>query len=174
MDGSFEADAVNKILEEVKIFCDKHKIFIYAILKNSFIEQEQIVGIKVLDLPKNHNNLSPKIIYNQTLLVEDPVRNGIKIEHDGDIIITNFVSDNAEIIVSGNIHVYNQVRGRLIAGDGGNKKSRIFVMKFNPTLISIAGIYRVLDSKLPDNIHNKAVQIFLDEKDRLNIVPLIL
>jgi septum site-determining protein MinC len=106
------------------------------------------------------------------LLIEEPVRSGIKVENDGDVIITTLVSHNAEIIASGNIHVYGDCRGRVLAGNGGNKKAKIFIARFNAELISIAGIYRVIEDKLPDNLHNKAVQIFLDEKERLNVIPL--
>ena len=171
--GAFEYENLNLILENIKKFCIKNKIKIYGIAKNQYIECDNILDIEVINLPSNHNSItSHKLIYNQSLLINEPVRSGIKIENDGDIILTSFVSDNAEIIASGNIHVYSEARGRLIAGNNGNKKSRIFVMKFNPVLISIAGIYRTLDSKLPDNIHNKSVQVFLGEKERLNIVPL--
>ena len=172
INGIFVDENLHAILEKIKGICTKHDIIIYAIAKNKYIEQIQICDIDVVNLPKNNNKINTKLIYNKSLLISEPVRSGIKIENDGDIILTNFVSDNAEIIATGNIHAYSEVRGRLIAGNGGDKKARIFVMKFNPTLISIAGIYRTLDSELPSNILNKAVQVYLDDKSRLNILPL--
>ena len=96
----------------------------------------------------------------------------MRVENDGDIVILNMVSNNAEVVSGEDIHVYGDGRGRFIAGSNGNKKARIFVQKFNAELISIAGIFRVIEDKLPTNLLNKTVQIFLDDKERLNILPL--
>ncbi|RTL11448.1 MAG: septum site-determining protein MinC [Neisseriaceae bacterium] len=156
-------------LRKIDDIAAKFALEVKFIAANQFISADQIDGRAVINLPAT---LQSKPILNQTLLIEEPVRSGIRIENDGDIIVTSLVSHNAEIIASGNIHVYGDCRGRVLAGNGGNKKAKIFVARFNAELISIAGIYRVIEDKLPDNLHNKAVQIFLDEKERLNIIPL--
>lgn len=139
------------------------------VLANQFISGGMINQKPVIELPAT---LKSKPIFNQSLVIEDPVRSGIKIENDGDIIITGLVSHNAEIVATGNVHIYGDCRGRVMAGIRGNKKSRIFVGRFNAELISIAGIYRVLEESLPASLHNQGVQIFLDDKERLNIIPL--
>ncbi len=169
IDGLFINEELISLLEKIKAFCKINKIIIHSIAKNEYTNELSIAEIDIINLPKN--NIKSKLVYNKALLVNEPVRSGIKIENDGDIILTSFVSDNAEVIAGGNIHVYGEARGRLIAGCHGDKQARIFVIKFNPTLIAIAGIYRALEGNLPDNILHKAVQIFLDDKDRLNIVP---
>ncbi|MCX8515143.1 MAG: septum site-determining protein MinC, partial [Burkholderiales bacterium] len=145
------------------------KIKIQAILANNSITTSEIYGIPVIDLPIN-NKL--ETIEHKSLILEEPVRSGIKVENAGDIIITKFVSDNAEIIAGGNIHIYGEGRGRLIAGNTGNKEARIFVTSFNAELISIGGLYRVIEEKLPANIMHKSVMIYLDSKNRIIIEPL--
>ena len=172
INGVFIDEDLHVIIEKIKSICDNHKIIIYAIAKNKYIQQMHLCDIDVINLPRSNGKINAKLMYNKSLFISEPVRSGIKIENDGDIILTSFVSDNAEVISSGNIHVYSEARGRLIAGNGGDKKAKIFVMKFNPTLVSIAGIYRTLDNELPSNILNKSVYVYLDEKDRLNILPL--
>ncbi|TXJ02638.1 MAG: septum site-determining protein MinC [Neisseriales bacterium] len=156
-------------LKKIDDVAAKFALEVKFIVANQFILADQIDGRAVINLPAT---LQSKPILNQTLLIEEPVRSGIRIENDGDIIVTTLVSHNAEIIASGNIHVYGDCRGRVLAGNGGNKKAKIFIARFNAEMISIAGIYRVIEDKLPDNLHNKAVQIFLDEKERLNVIPL--
>ena len=156
-------------LLKVKHLAANYGMQIQFILANKFIFSERIGEIPVINLPAT---LKSKVILNQTLIVKDPVRSGMKIENDGDIIVTALVSHNAEIIATGNIHIYGDCRGRVLAGSRGNKAAQIFIARFNAELISIGGIYRALEDKLPTNLYTKAVQIFLDEKERLNIIPL--
>ena len=51
------------------------------------------------------------------------------------------VSEGAEILADGNIHIYGTLRGRALAGVKGNKEARIFCHKLEAELVSIAGIY---------------------------------
>jgi septum site-determining protein MinC len=134
---------------------------LYAIKYKDGIELDNIYGIPVIDFPKTH---IAKPIPSETLIIDEPVRSGMVFNNDGDIIITSFVSNNAEIVASGNIHIYGEARGRLIAGNSGNKQARIFVNKFNAELISIAGFYRTIDSLSSDN-----VMIYLNAKNKLII-----
>lgn len=108
----------------------------------------------------------------KTLTITDPVRSGMKITHDGDIVVANLVSNNAEVVSCGNIHVYDDAKGRLVAGSSGDKSARIFVSRFDAELIAIGGVYRTIDAKLPDNVWRKPVMIYLDAREKLNIVPL--
>ena len=172
IEGIIEPDKLNKIISDTSAYAEKLQIQLHSILRNDYIHQDNILGIQVIDLPQNVKGKIEPHIYNKSVICEDPVRSGIKLENDGDIIVTSFVSDNAELVASGNIHVYGEARGRLIAGSSGDKSARIFVGKFNAELIAIGGIYRVIENKLPDNISHNAVMISLDEKNRLVIAPM--
>ncbi len=63
-------------------------------------------------------------------------------------------------MAEGNIHVYNSLRERALAGVLGNVDSRIFCFDLQAELISIAGNYKVNDD-LDKSMQHKPVQIYL-------------
>lgn len=136
---------------------------------SAIIIGDSFAGKRVIDIPQTGHH---KPIKNDTRIISDPIRGGAVVRNDGDIVILSLLSHNAEVISSGNIHIYGDCRGRLIAGVNGDRSARIFVHRFNAEFISIAGVYKVIEDKLPANLYNKSVQIFLDDKERLNIIPL--
>ncbi len=170
IDEITDVDVIAQKIIQLDSVANKFAISVDFILANSVITSGIIAGKPVICLP---STIKSEIIINKSIFVETPVRSGMVIKNDGDIIITNLISNNAEIISSGNVHVYGECRGRIIAGSQGDKTAKIFISKFNAEYISIAGIYRVFEDNLPVNLHNKAVQIFLDDKERVNIIPLL-
>lgn len=166
-----DPNTISKMVLDIYDMANNHDLLIHAIVKNDNIASDSFSGIPVVELPDKQQT-KPIEELNKTLLYSEPVRSGIQVKNDGDIIITNFVSNNAEIIATGNIHIYGEARGRLVAGSGGDKNARIFVTKFNPELISIGGIFRALEDQLPEGILNKSVMVSLDDKSHLNIVRL--
>jgi len=168
-DGQSNLELQTKLISELVKTSEKFMFELKFIMANKFATVKEIANVPVVELALN---LKSNPISNPTLRIHEPVRSGIKVENDGDIVVLNLVSNNAEVVSGGSIHVYGDGRGRLIAGRFGDKDARIFVQKFNPELISIAGVYRALDEKLPGNLLNKPVQVFLDDKDRLNVVAL--
>jgi septum site-determining protein MinC len=94
-------------------------------------------------------------------IVEKPLRSGQRIYADGDLVVLGVVSHGAEIIAGGNIHVYAPLRGRALAGVRGDRDARIFCTCMEPELISIAGIYRTVETALPDDVQGKAAQVRL-------------
>jgi septum site-determining protein MinC len=101
----------------------------------------------------------------KTRLVTQPVRSGTQIYARGaDLIVTAAVSPGAEIIADGNIHVYGALRGRALAGAGGDVEARIFCSRLEAELVSIAGRYLVSE-QLPPEQQGFPVQIALiDER----------
>jgi septum site-determining protein MinC len=95
-------------------------------------------------------------------IVELPVRTGQRIFSAGDLTVLGNVNPGAEVLAVGNIHVYGALRGRALAGIGGDHKARIFTRSMQAELVSIAGSFRVLDSELSHDIQGKAAQIHLD------------
>lgn len=101
-------------------------------------------------------------------IVTQPVRSGTQIYARGaDLIVTAAVSPGAELIADGNIHVYNVLRGRALAGASGDTEARIFCGRLEAELVSIAGRYLVSD-QLPVDQRGHPVQIALVE-DQLTI-----
>ncbi|MEM5345160.1 septum site-determining protein MinC [Paraburkholderia azotifigens] len=107
----------------------------------------------------------------QTTVVDKPLRSGQRIYAKGDLVVLGMVSNGAEVIAEGNIHIYAPLRGRALAGVHGNHDARIFCTCLEPELISIAGIYRTTENPLPADVLGKPVQIWLDE-EKLMIEPL--
>lgn len=99
-----------------------------------------------------------------TVVVSHPVRTGQQVYvENADLIVMTLVSEGAEIIADGNIHVYGPLRGRALAGAGGNKQARIFAQSMQAELVSVAGIYRVFDQHLPAHLDHHPVQIYLQD-----------
>ncbi len=104
----------------------------------------------------------------KTRLVTQPVRSGTQIYARGaDLIVIAAVSPGAEIMADGNIHVYGALRGRALAGAGGDTEARIFCSRFEAELVSIAGHYLVSE-QIPAAERGFPVQIALVD-DRLTI-----
>jgi septum site-determining protein MinC len=94
-------------------------------------------------------------------LVTEPVRSGTQIYARGtDLVVTAPVSPGAELMADGNIHVYNTLRGRALAGASGDVGTRIFCLRLEAELVSIAGRYLVSD-QLPPEQRGSSVQIAL-------------
>lgn len=101
-------------------------------------------------------------------LVTQPVRSGTQIYARGaDLVVTAAVSPGAEIMADGNIHVYGALRGRALAGAGGDVEARIFCSRFEAELVSIAGHYLVSE-QMPAAERGLPVQVALVD-DRLTI-----
>ena len=107
-----------------------------------------------------------------TVLVAEPVRTGQQVyAENADLIVTGTVSEGAELIADGNIHIYASMRGRALAGAKGQRDARIFSHSMQAELVSIAGIYRNFEQQLPEHLYRKPVQIHLQD-DRLVIAAI--
>ncbi len=78
------------------------------------------------------------------LVITQPVRSGQRVvAPDSDLIIMNSVGAGAEVLASGNIHIYGTLRGRALAGIHGNDQCQIFCQQLEAELLAIAGQYKV-------------------------------
>lgn len=97
-----------------------------------------------------------------------PVRSGQQLyAKNRDLTVCATVGAGAEVIADGSIHIYGALRGRALAGAGGNTAARIFCREFNAELVAVAGTYKVLE-EIPKDLLGKPVQIWL-ENDSLRI-----
>lgn len=110
-----------------------------------------------------HEVIKEIVVNTATTLISQPVRSGQRIYAAGDLIILTQVSAGAEIMAEGNIHVYNTLRGRALAGVQGNREARIFCSDLQAELISIAGDYKTSED-LKDIVPKKPVQIYLQDQ----------
>ena len=107
-----------------------------------------------------------------TMVVRGPLRSGQRVyARQCDLIVMGVVSRGAEVIADGNIHVYGPLRGKAMAGARGDTAARIFTTGLDAELVAVAGIYRVIDAKLPADLHQRPAVIQL-QKDALHLTPL--
>ncbi len=105
--------------------------------------------------PERSDNETP------TRLITKPVRSGQQIyARGGDLVVTTSVSEGAEVLADGHIHIYGALRGRALAGAAGDARARIFCRRFEPDLIAIAGCYKVADA-IDEGMRGQCVQVCL-------------
>lgn len=95
-------------------------------------------------------------------VVNQPLRSGQQVYFpEGNLVILKQTSAGSEILAGGSVHVYGSLRGRVLAGIGGDTSARIFCQKLEAELVSIAGHYRLLDD-IDTNLKGSPAMVWLD------------
>lgn len=98
------------------------------------------------------------------LVVTKPLRSGQRVYARGtDLVVIGMVSQGAEVIADGNIHVYGPLRGKAMAGARGDTSARIFTTQLDAELLAVAGVYRVVEDKLDRALHNQPALVRLKD-----------
>lgn len=128
-------------------------------------DNEDVVKTEEVTKQQNITALKPAKVINR------PVRSGQQVYAEGsDLVITAAVSEGAEVLADGNIHVYGTLRGRALAGVKGNAQARVFCQSLDAELISIAGQF-IMHDKVQASCWKQPAQIYLEE-DTLRIEPI--
>ncbi|MGD9947722.1 MAG: septum site-determining protein MinC [Desulfobulbus sp.] len=107
--------------------------------------------------PEPEPEQAPEVKSVPTMVIRQPVRSGQQVvAQDGDLVILSSVNAGAEVVASGNIHVYGALRGRAMAGVHGNTDACVFCLQCNPELVAVADAYMVNDS-LENRVLNRCV-----------------
>jgi septum site-determining protein MinC len=97
-----------------------------------------------------------------SLLLDSPVRSGQSVFFpQGDVTVLGSIASGAEVMAGGSIHVYGTLRGRALAGTGGNSRARIFCNRIEAELLAIDGYYRTADD-VDARLRGKRAQAWLD------------
>lgn len=97
-----------------------------------------------------------------TRVIDTPVRSGQQVYARGtDLVVTAAVSEGAEVLADGHIHVYGALRGRALAGASGDAGARIFCRRFEAELVAVAGNYKVAED-MDEVLRGKAVQVRME------------
>lgn len=97
------------------------------------------------------------------LVINRPLRSGQRIyARQTDLVVIGMVSQGAEVIADGNVHVYGPLRGKAMAGARGDTSARIFTTQLDAELLAVAGVYRVVEDKLDAALHNRPALVWLD------------
>jgi septum site-determining protein MinC len=118
----------------------------------------------------NRGGSAPGAAARPPKVVEAAVRSGQRVYAQGtDLVLLAPVSSGAEVMADGTVHAYAPIRGRVLAGVGGDRTARIFCNDLAAELVSIAGCYRVSED-LDSSLSGRPVQAFL-EGDSLLVQP---
>ncbi len=116
--------------------------------------------------PQSNNEQVANPPRETALVVEGPIRSGVQVyAKDRDLIVIGQVSEGAEIMADGHVHVYGRCRGRVAAGVSGQANAEIFCLTFEPELVSLAGTYCGSD-QIPENLWSARVRVGLDENSQ--------
>lgn len=97
------------------------------------------------------------------LVITKPLRSGQRVyARHTDLVVIGMVSQGAEVIADGNVHVYGPLRGKAMAGARGDTSARIFTTQLDAELLAVAGVYRVVEAKLDRSLHNQPALVYLD------------
>lgn len=116
--------------------------------------------------------IEERVVQRLSKIITRPVRSGQQIYAEGaDLIVLAQVSEGAEVLADGNIHIYGTLRGRALAGVRGDESARIFCQQLEAELVSIAGNF-VLQDSLPTELIKKPAQISL-QGEKVVVDPLV-
>ena len=135
--------------------------------KSSAPEVKTIIETRV----ETRVEVQEKLVYRTAKIIERPVRGGQQIYAEGcDLIVLAQVSEGAEVIADGNIHIYAPLRGRALAGVKGDSNARIFCQAAR-SRIGIDCRHFILSDELKDKAWKQAAHIQLKD-ERLNIAQI--
>jgi len=82
----------------------------------------------------------------RSLVVDGPIRSGQSLVHlEGDVTVVGSVASGAEVIAGGSVHVYGALRGRALAGAGGDGAALIYATRLEAELLAIDGYFMTAD-----------------------------
>ena len=103
-----------------------------------------------------------KIAPRPSKVITRPVRGGQQIYAEGaDLIVLAQVSEGAEVLADGHIHIYAPLRGRALAGVKGDQSARIFCQQLEAELVSVAGVF-MLNEELREQAWKQATQVYIE------------
>jgi septum site-determining protein MinC len=88
--------------------------------------------------------------------IKGPVRSGVQVVHDGNVIVMGDLNSGAEIVAGGSIIVWGRLRGVVHAGANGDIGAVVCALELSPTQLRIANVIAVSPKK-PEKSHPEVV-----------------
>ena len=115
--------------------------------------------------PEPQSTVVEKPVRVPSKIITQPVRSGQQIyARDTDLIVMSQVSEGAEVIADGNIHIYGGLRGRALAGVNGDVTASIFCRNMEAEMLSIAGNF-MLSEDFREPLRKQSVHAYLKEEN---------
>ena len=164
-------------LASLKTICRDTGLSAIAVKNCPVSLQPLLNDLQLADLGRGQTKQAPaasqNTVKNQTVTEEKPqravklhsanVRSGQQLYFDGDLFILGMVSAGAEVIATGDIHIYGALRGRALAGAKGDEAAVISAQQFEAELVAIAGQYKLFEDQHEQ--HKQTVVIQLKQND---------
>ena len=116
------------------------------VLRNSAVHKEQEPETKRQERD-DLSLISSNYFDAKSIVVNQTVRNGMRIECEGDVIIVGDVNAGAEIIAGGSVAIFGRLRGLVHAGAKGRTDVIVVANSLQANQIRIAGKIAVLPAK---------------------------
>jgi septum site-determining protein MinC len=171
-DGELQAEQLNRVVG----YCRELGLQPIACRSVAAKLVSTVIGLGLASLPAT-NTLTTDIrvepirptvekatIFRPSKVITKPVRSGQQVYAQGaDLILMAGVSEGAEVLADGNIHVYGALRGRALAGVKGDKDTGVFCRQMEAELVSIAGFF-ILNDKLRQSCWKQTAYVFLEDE----------
>jgi septum site-determining protein MinC len=108
------------------------------------------------------------------LIIDRSLRTGQQVYARGrDLVVLGAVNFGADVLADGSIHIYGPLRGRAFAGAKGDTTARVFSTRMEPQVVSVAGVWKLMETDLGPELTGKPVQARLDGTEiRFEPIPL--
>lgn len=163
----FSPDQLN--LAELLTLCRNTGLLPVAVRNASAAWAPQLAELQLADLGRGQSRSNAPVANcppRQVKIHSGNVRSGQQLYHDGDLVLFGMVSAGAEVLATGDIHIYGALRGRALGGVKGDENAVIVCQQFDAELVAIAGQYRLFEE--PHELRQQPVAIRLQD-GRLNI-----
>jgi len=122
---------------------------------------------KEMDIESQQVTIDSSVTRDSSFICQT-IRNGQRIELDGDVTILGDINDGAEVFASGSIAVLGTLRGLAHAGSGGNNNAVVAAFRMMPRQLRIGKKI----AAFPDNTEADYPEIARIEKDKIMVSPL--
>ena len=96
-----------------------------------------------LEIPHEEEKTSPDV----ARWINGPVRSGVQVTYDGNVVVMGDLNAGAEIVAAGNIIVWGKLRGVVHAGAKGDTEAIVCALELSPTQLRIASVIAVSPKK---------------------------
>ncbi|QSX35113.1 septum site-determining protein MinC [Shewanella avicenniae] len=140
----------NLDIAALKHALQQRKLFVVGVtgVQGILAATAQELGLPVIKSGKELvTKTAAKASTRTTKIVKQTVRSGQQVyAKDADLIVFGAVSNGAEVIADGSIHIYGALRGKAMAGAQGDHNAIIIASTLSAELVSIAGNYWLSDN----------------------------
>lgn len=151
-------------LAELLPLCRSTGLLPVAVRNANAVWAPQLAELQLADLGRGQSRSTAPVANcppRQVKIHSGNVRSGQQLYHDGDLVLFDMVSAGAEVLATGDIHIYGALRGRALAGVKGDENAVIVCQQFDAELVAIAGQYRLFEE--PHELRQQPVAIRLQD-----------